>query len=80
MTAGKERVKEHKKLRDGRFQGRLSGEFSVHRIVDEHLCADGAKEFQVVWKGYEHPEDYTWELLETVEDTEAYDRWNEKDQ
>jgi hypothetical protein len=79
MKEAKVRVKEQKKLREGRHEGRLLGEYSVDRIMDEHKCRlNGELEFRVVWRGYEHVDDWTWEPLETVEETEAYENWLER--
>ena len=76
MKEAKIRVMEQKKLREGRHSGRLLGEYSVDRIVDEHMCRSNSElEFQVVWRGYEHEDDWTWEPLEAVDDTEAYVKW-----
>ena len=64
-----------KLLREGRFQGRLLGEYTVDKIVDQSECDDGEVEYLVVWAGYDHPNEHTWEPKEVVADTEALDSW-----
>ena len=76
MKEAKIEVVEQKKLQGRRHSGRLLGEYSVDRIVDEHMCrSNGELGIQVVWRGYEHEDGWTWELLGAVDDTEAYDKW-----
>ena len=38
-----------KLLREGRFQGRLLGEYTIDRIVEQSECDDGEVEYLVVW-------------------------------
>ena len=72
---GNARAKKQKRLREGRFQGRLDGEYSANRIIEENVCADGETEYLVVWTGYEHSTQHTWESRKNMEDTEALDTW-----
>lgn len=69
------RVKAQLQRRAGRFTGRLLGEYTVSRIVEESTCSDGECEYLVEWAGYEHKDEWTWEPKEVVGDTEALDKW-----
>ena len=53
----------------------LLGEYTVDKIVDQSECDDGEVEYLVVWAGYDHPNEHTWEPKEVVADTEALDSW-----
>ena len=69
------RVKSQLQKRVVRFKDRLDGEYTVGRILEESECSDGECEYLVVWAGYEHPDEHTWEPKEVVEDTEALENW-----
>ena len=71
------RKAEQKKLREGRFKGRLLGEWTIDQILEESECEDGEKEYLVRWLAYDG--DDTWEPREVVEDTEALDVWEARD-
>ena len=60
------RVKAQLQRRAGRFTGRLLGEYTVSRIVEESTCSDGECEYLVEWAGYEHKDEWTWEPKEVV--------------
>ena len=69
------RVKAQLQRRAGRFTGRLLGEYTVSRIVEESTCSDGECEYLVEWAGYEHKDEWTWEPKGVVGDTEALGKW-----
>ena len=71
------RVKEQKRQREGRFHGRLDGEYTVDRIIDERRVGDQV-EYLVVWHGFEHEDDHSWEPLDAVCEAEALDVWMAK--
>ena len=49
-------------------------EYLVEEILEERGEA-GSKEFLVKWDGFDDADDNTWEPLQHVEDTAAYEKW-----
>jgi len=55
--------------------GEEHGEYVPEDILDDRVAADGSKEFLIKWKGYDKPEDNTWEPAANFEDEDI--KWYE---
>jgi Reverse transcriptase (RNA-dependent DNA polymerase)/Chromo (CHRromatin Organisation MOdifier) domain len=52
-------------------------EYEIEEILDSRH-SDRGEEFLIKWKGYDKPEDNTWEPLKNLRDTAALDVWESK--